>query len=165
MVRTLMKREESYAVHALLYLHEYPGAPASQVAADLQIPAAFTAKVLRRLGASGLVEAKAGRTGGVHLRIPLTELTLLDVVEAVSGPLMMDTCQTKARCATQQRKGYCRLNTAWVALSLEVREALRAVRLDQLADPPADDPSAHGRDGTRPTERGDARTARTTRTA
>jgi hypothetical protein len=29
MVRTLMKREESYAVHALLYLHEYPGAPAS----------------------------------------------------------------------------------------------------------------------------------------
>ena len=137
-VRTLLKREESYAVHALLYLHEYPGASAAQVAADLQTPAAFTAKVLRRLGATGLVEAKAGRTGGVHLRVPLHELSLLDVVEAVSGPLVMDICQTKARCATQQRKGYCRLNTAWVALSLQVREAMRAIRLDQLADAPAD---------------------------
>ena len=130
-VRTLLTREESYAVHALLYLNEFPGA-----SADLKTPAAFTAKVLRRLGATGLVEAKAGRTGGVHLRVPLRELSLLDVVEAVSGPLAMDVCQTKARCATQQRKGYCRLNTAWVALSLQVRDAMRAIRLEQLADPP-----------------------------
>ena len=63
-VRTLLKREESCAVHALLYLHEFPGASAAQVAADLQTPAAFTAKVLRRLGATGLVEARpAGRAG------------------------------------------------------------------------------------------------------
>lgn len=136
-VRTLLKREESYAVHALLYLHEFPGASAAQVAADLQTPAAFTAKVLRRLASTGLVEAKAGRTGGVHLRVPLADLTLLDAVEAVSGPLIMDVCQTKARCATQQRKGTCRLNTAWVALSLQVRDALRAIRLDALADDPA----------------------------
>lgn len=135
-VRTLLKREESYAVHALLYLHEFPGASAAQVAKDLKIPPAFTAKVLQRLGATGLVSAKTGRSGGVHLRVPLTDLTLLDVVEAVSGPLVMDTCQTKARCATQQRKGYCRLNTAWVALSLNVREAFRSIRLEQLADPP-----------------------------
>ncbi len=135
-VRTLLKREESYAVHALLYLHEFPGASAAQVAADLQTPAAFTAKVLQRLVTTGLVSSKTGRTGGVHLRVPLTELSLLDVVEAVSGPLVMDTCQTKSRCATQQRKGYCRLNTAWVALSLNVREAFRSIRLEELADPP-----------------------------
>jgi Rrf2 family protein len=136
-VRTLLKREESYAVHALLYLHERPGAPAAQVAADLATPAAFTAKVLQRLASMGLVEAKQGRSGGVHLRVPLAELTLLDVVEAMSGRLVMDTCETRAACPTQLRKGHCGLNGVWVALTLQLREAFRAVRLDALADPPA----------------------------
>ena len=135
-IRTLLKREESYAVHALLYLHEHPGAPAARVAADLQTPAAFTAKVLQRLVSTGLVEAKQGRSGGVHLRVPLARLTLLDVIEAMSGTVIMDTCETKPACPTQQRKGYCRLNTAWVGLTLQVREALRAVSLASLVDPP-----------------------------
>jgi Rrf2 family protein len=135
-VRTLLRREESYAVHALIFLHECPGAPAAKVAAALKTPAAFTAKVLQRLAATGLVEAKQGRSGGVHLRVPLAELTLLDVIEAMSGTVLMDTCETKAACATQQRKGYCRLNTAWVGLTLQLREALRSVRLDALADAP-----------------------------
>jgi Rrf2 family protein len=128
-IRTLLKREESYAVHALLYLHEHPGAPAARVAADLQTPAAFTAKVLQRLVSTGLVEAKQGRSGGVHLRVPLDQLTLLDVIEAMSGTVIMDTCETKPVCPTQQRTGHCRLNTAWVGLTLQVRSALRAVPL------------------------------------
>ena len=77
-VRTLLRREESYAIHALLYLHEQPGASAAQVARDLQTPAAFTAKVLRRLVEAGLIESKQGRHGGVHVRGPLSELTMLD---------------------------------------------------------------------------------------
>jgi Rrf2 family protein len=136
-IRTLLRREESYAVHALIYLHECPGAPAAKVAAALKTPAAFTAKVLQRLAATGLVEAKQGRSGGVHLRVPLVELTLLDVIEAMSGTVLMDTCETQAACATQLRKGYCRLNTAWVGLTLQLRDALRSVRLDTLADPPS----------------------------
>lgn len=145
-VRTLLKREESYAVHALLYVHEFAGASAAQVAADLKTPAAFTAKVLQRLARTGLVEARPGRSGGVQLLVPLADLTLLDVVEAVSGPLVMDTCETKARCPTQERKGHCHLNAAWVALSLRVREALRSIHLDMLVDEPR-----LGREATGPT--------------
>ena len=138
-VRTLVKREESYAVHALLYLHEHPGAPAARVARDLKTPAAFTAKVLQRLAATGLVVAKQGRSGGVFLRRPLAELSLLDVIEAMSGRVLMDTCETRPACPTQERKGYCRLNTAWLGLTLQVREALSAVRMSDLADPPTRD--------------------------
>jgi Rrf2 family protein len=135
--RTLLKREESYAIHALLYLQEYPGAPASQIAADLKLPAAFTAKVLRRLSDAGYVESRSGRTGGVRLTRRLADVTLLDVIEAMSGSLIVDTCQTQTRCATTERKGSCRLNATWLALSLQFREALSAVRLDALADEPA----------------------------
>jgi Rrf2 family protein len=135
-VRTMLRREESYAIHALLYVHEHPGASAGQIARDLQLPSAFTAKVIRHLASAGYVESRAGRTGGVRLSRPLSELTLLDVIEAVSGSVIIDTCQTKVSCATQQRKGHCNLNLAWIGLSLQFRESLRAVRLDRLADDP-----------------------------
>jgi Rrf2 family protein len=130
--RTLLKREESYAVHALLYVAEHPGAPAARIAEDLELPRDFLAKVLRRLGRAGFVHNLAGRTGGVRLAVDLGSLTLLDVIEAVSGPLVVDTCQTLPRCPTQKRTGTCALNAAWLTVSLQVRDAFAAVRLDRL---------------------------------
>lgn len=136
LTRTLLRREESYAIHALVYAAENPGSAAAQIAADLQMPPAFLAKVLRRLANVGYVENRQGRNGGVTLKADPEELTLLDVIQAVSGPVILDTCQTKARCATQQRKGYCRINVCWVNTTLAIHEALSAVKLAHLIDKP-----------------------------
>lgn len=92
--------------------------------------------MLRRLAQVGYVENRQGRNGGVNLIVDPTSISLLDVIETMSGPLIVDTCQTKARCATQERKGYCRLNVAWVNASLAIREVLAGVRLSHLIDPP-----------------------------
>jgi Rrf2 family protein len=142
--RTLLRREESYAIHALVYAAENPGSSAAQIAADLQMPPAFLAKVLRRLAEAGYVENRQGRNGGVTLLADPTELTLLDVIQAMSGPLILDTCQTRARCATQLRKGYCRVNVCWVNATLAVHEVFRGVRLAQLIDPPRAGAAAAG---------------------
>ncbi|MFA5551748.1 MAG: Rrf2 family transcriptional regulator [Trueperaceae bacterium] len=134
--RTLLRREESYAIHALVYAAENPGSAAAQIASDLQMPPAFLAKVLRRLAQVGYVENRQGRNGGVTLTADPAKLTLLDIIEAVSGPVILDTCQTKARCATQQRKGYCRINVCWINTTLAIHEALSAVKLEELIDKP-----------------------------
>lgn len=136
MHRTLLRREESYAIHALVYAAENPGSSAAQIARDLQMPPAFLAKVLRRLAQVGYVENRQGRNGGVTLTADPADLTLLDIIQAVSGPVILDTCQTKARCATQQRKGYCRINVCWVNTTLAIHEALSAVHLTELIDKP-----------------------------
>ena len=78
-----------------------------------------------------------GRTGGVRVAADLAQLTLLDVIEAVSGPLVIDTCQTLPRCPTQKRTGECALNAAWLAVGLRVREAFGSVRLARLVTPDA----------------------------
>ncbi len=132
--RTLLRREESYAIHALIYAAENPGAPTAQMAADLKFPPAFLAKVLRRLAEVGYLDNRTGRKGGITLNVDPAQLTLLDVVESVSGPLVLDTCQTRRRCATQERKGYCRLNVAWINASLGLRDVFASVRLDRLID-------------------------------
>ena len=134
--RTLLRREESYAIHALVYAAENPGSAAAQIASDLQMPPAFLAKVLRRLAQVGYVENRQGRNGGVTLKADPADLTLLDIIQAVSGPVILDTCQTKARCATQQRKGYCRINVCWVNTTLAIHEALGGVKLIELIDRP-----------------------------
>ena len=133
--RTLLRREESYATHALIYTAENPGTTAAKMAADLQIPPAFLSKVLRRLADVGFLEIRTGRNGGANLAVDPHDVTLLDVIQAMSGPVILDTCQTKRRCATQQRKGYCRLNVAWVQSSLAINEILDGVRLSQLIEP------------------------------
>jgi Rrf2 family protein len=136
-VRTLLRREESYAVHVIVYLAENPGASNARIAEDLQFPPAFLAKVLARLAKAGYVESRPGRAGGVRLVVDPAEVSLLDVMETVSGPVLMDTCQTRQRCATQQRKGYCNVNGMWMRTTLLVQEAFSGVKMADLVDPPA----------------------------
>lgn len=132
--RSLLKREESYAIHALLNIAQNPGTNAATIAEQLQLPYPFLAKVLRRLAEMNFIASTKGRGGGVTLKVDPHRISLLDVIEAVSGPVILDPCQTKPRCATQQRTGKCNLKRAWLSASLGIREILGNVTLGQLCD-------------------------------
>lgn len=135
-LRTLLKREESYAVHALLDIAAHPGTSAADIATRLKFPPAFTAKVMRRLVTAGFVTSQVGRSGGLSLAVDLAEVSLLDAIEGVSGTVVLDTCQTRTRCATQERTGHCSLKLAWLSSSMKIREVLAGVALSELAAGP-----------------------------
>ncbi len=124
-------------MHTIVYVAENPGASSARIAADLQFPPAFLAKVLARLSKAGYVESRPGRSGGVKLTVDPAELSLLDVIQTVSGPVLMDTCQTRQQCATQQRKGFCSINGMWMRTTLQVHDAFGGVRMSDLVDPDA----------------------------
>jgi len=130
--RILLKREESYAIHALINICEHPGTNAAEIVERLKMPYAFTAKVLTKLVKAGLIESQTGRSGGVRLLVDLNNISLLDVIEKMSGPLALDTCETSERCATQERTGRCNLKRAWLAGTAEIRQILSKVKLAQL---------------------------------
>ena len=136
-VRTLMRREESYAVHAIAYVVENPGAPTATIAEDLKLPPAFLAKVLRRLGRAGYLENRTGRSGGVTLKVDPAMISLLDVMQSVSGPVILDTCQTHQQCATQLRKGHCNINGMWLRTTLAIHDIFASVKMSSLVDPEA----------------------------
>jgi Rrf2 family protein len=133
--RPLLKREESYALHALINVAENPGTNAATIAENLAMPPAFMAKVLRKLTIAGLIDSRTGRGGGVELKADPATVSLLDVVEVISGTVVLDVCQTEPRCATQRRKGRCHLKLATIAASAAIREALASIRLEDLYDP------------------------------
>lgn len=131
-VRTLLRRDESYAIHALIAVAESPGIHAAAIAERLDMPRAYMSKVLRKLVEAELIDSRMGRSGGVFLKVDPAELSLLQTIEALSGPLLLDTCQTVERCITEQRTGRCRLNRAYVEAGHGIRAILQQIRLADL---------------------------------
>ncbi|MGQ9511551.1 MAG: RrF2 family transcriptional regulator [Thermaceae bacterium] len=130
--RLLLKREEGYALHALLLLAEEPGLSAQEIAEKVKAPPAFMAKVLHKPAKAGLVEGQVGRNGGTWLKEPPEAISLLRIMEALSGPVVLDPCLTLKHCPTEERRGICLLKPALAKANRAIREELGRICLAEL---------------------------------
>jgi Rrf2 family protein len=73
--------------------------PASRMAEYHGVPPAYLAKHLQALSNAGILESVPGRRGGYRLARPATEVTMLDVVEAIDGEA------PAFRCTEIRRRG------------------------------------------------------------
>ena len=81
-------------LHALMLLAQRQGEPVSvaDLAQRLQGSSHHLSKVLQRLARSGFVRALRGPAGGYVLGRPAAAVTLLDIYEAIDGPLRSGGC-------------------------------------------------------------------------
>lgn len=85
-----LSRTVSYALQATLQLAELGAenpVPCSQLAADGKMPDRFLLQILRNLVARGILTSTRGVEGGYALRRSPEEISLLELIEAVQGPL------------------------------------------------------------------------------
>jgi Rrf2 family protein len=85
-----LSHASNYAVQALAYMvgHNEDGSMASHhIAAARGIPERYLLKVLRPLVSAQLLLSLKGPRGGYRLARPATKITLLEVIEAVDGPI------------------------------------------------------------------------------
>jgi Rrf2 family protein len=88
-------RQADYAVRAVLYLSGLDNgrrAPTSEIALKQHIPPSFLAKIVSQLSIAGIVQTSRGARGGVSLARAADEISLLEVVEAIDGPIMLNEC-------------------------------------------------------------------------
>lgn len=88
-------RQADYAVRAVLYLASLSNgtrAPTSQIAREQKIPSSFLAKIVSQLSVAGVVQTSRGARGGVSLARPSEEISLLEVIEAIDGPITLNEC-------------------------------------------------------------------------
>lgn len=88
-------RQADYAVRAVLYLAGLNGggrAPTSQIAREERIPPSFLAKIVSQLSVAGMVQTSRGARGGVALARDPKDISLLEVVEAIDGPITLNEC-------------------------------------------------------------------------
>jgi len=80
----------SYALHALVHIasQKLDQPVASHTIAEAKgLPERFLLKVLKPLSAARILVSLKGPNGGYRLARPADRITLLDVIEAVEGPL------------------------------------------------------------------------------
>jgi Rrf2 family transcriptional regulator, cysteine metabolism repressor len=79
-----------YAVRALVELHNCGGSepvPIAELARRGEIPAQFLEQLFATLRRAGILRSQRGVKGGYVLARPADELTVLEVVELLDGPL------------------------------------------------------------------------------
>jgi len=99
--------------------------------AGLETPT--VAKVLKPLAQAGLVAGFRGVAGGYRLARPASEITLVEIVEAMEGPLAMTECSGhEGQCGIAHS---CGARANWRRINDVVAEALRGVSLAQMLAP------------------------------
>ena len=88
-------RQADYAVRAVLYLtklSENERAATNIIAEKQHIPPSFLAKIISQLSIAGLLHTSRGARGGVMLAREAREISLLEVIEAIDGPIQLNEC-------------------------------------------------------------------------
>ena len=88
-------RQADYAVRAVHYLAGLGAdqrAATSQIAQEQHIPPSFLAKIVSQLSVAGLLQTSRGARGGVSLARSPEQISLLEVVEAIDGPIYLNEC-------------------------------------------------------------------------
>ena len=92
------------------------------------------AKVAKTLMAADLLETQRGVRGGYRLARPAAATSLVQIVEAMEGPIAVNDCVdgAQAPCAVSN---CCFMSRNWNRVNLAVRNALSDVSLEDLIDP------------------------------
>ena len=92
------------------------------------------AKVAKTLMAADLLETQRGVHGGYRLAQPAAATSLVQIVEAMEGPIAVNDCVdgAQAPCVVSN---CCFMSRNWNRVNLAVRNALSDVSLEDLIDP------------------------------
>ena len=107
---------------------------ASELAEAAGLEAPTVAKVLKPLAQAGLVEGFRGAGGGYRLSRDAADVSLVEIVEAMEGPLGMTECSLhESNCGIEHT---CGVRANWRRINDVVADALRGVTLAQMLAPP-----------------------------
>ena len=107
---------------------------ATELSADTGVPLPTAQKLMGQLAASGLLTSVRGAGGGFTLARPAADISLVDIVEAVEGPIALTMCSDGVNhdCVLD---AHCRVKPHMGVVGNAVRGALGAVSLEQLSSP------------------------------
>jgi Rrf2 family protein len=129
-----LTRAADYAVRVMVHLAGLPAGSRTsrtELAGAAGCPEQFLSKVLQNLTRTGLVVSHRGNTGGFELPEGRRHASLLEIVEAVEGPIHLNLCLTHDRAC--ERQSWCPSHRVWVSAQHAMTEVLRKTSIAELA--------------------------------
>src|SRR3982074_1099311 len=130
-----LSKKADYALIAVRHLATH-GAEHSHSAADIAevygISPQLLAKVLQRLAKNGLLTARHGSSGGYQLARHPKDISALEVISAVDGPMMITSCVTNHGACDQSNT--CTVREPLRKVNESIARVLRAVSISQMTE-------------------------------
>lgn len=126
-------RQADYALRAMIYLSQLEPtqrAATSQIAELQHIPPSFLAKIISQLSIAGLIHTSRGARGGVSLARPPEGISVLEVVEAIDGPIALNECSQGAGVCPYGEN--CPLRSLWCDTQAELIAKLKSTSFAQV---------------------------------
>lgn len=138
----ILKSQVEWALHCCAILAGLPEGRylSTKALAELHgLPKEYLSKALQSLSQAGLVHSTLGPSGGYRLAKAPSQLTILDIVEAVEGKAQTFVCANIRANNPCRPKGYCDAKPCAVARVMwnadeAWRQSLRSVRLSDLGE-------------------------------
>lgn len=127
-------RRTDYGIRALIYLasHQDERSKAAAIAEAMDIPAKFLHQVLQELQRGQLVVSRPGRSGGYSLTRDPADISVLDIVEALEGPIRATECALRG--GPCHWEDVCALHWVWSSAQQALADQLGSATLAKLAD-------------------------------
>jgi len=128
-----LSRTVAYAVQATLQLAQSNSGspvPCSLLASEGHMPERFLLQILRHLVTHGILHSTRGVDGGYSLDRKPEEISLLEVIEAIDGPLAAAVPSING----DTQPGEARLREALEEVAVAMREKLGDIKLSDLMD-------------------------------
>jgi Rrf2 family iron-sulfur cluster assembly transcriptional regulator len=129
-----LTRAGEYAVRCALYLAMQPDdgeISRRQVSQAMEVPLHFLGKIAQQLSHAGIIQITKGAKGGYRLARPAKHINLLEVVEAVEGPLGLNLCLIHEESC--DRSGFCPVHEVWQEAQAGLQKTLAKADLATLA--------------------------------
>jgi FeS assembly SUF system regulator len=108
---------------------------AAEIAAAIHVPVPTVSKILKILTRGGLLISLRGAKGGYLLVRPPSQISLVDIIDAMDGPIGMTECSVTPGLCTQESG--CAVRANWQRINHAVIGLLRQITLDQMIVPVA----------------------------
>ncbi len=131
-----LTRQTDYAILTMAYMADNPQQllfTARDLAEATKVPLPTVSKILKLMQSRDLLLSTRGAKGGYRLaRLP-REIALLEVIDALEGPLSLTECsghgETACGCDLEPS---CLVSGIWQVINGRVRDALRGITMADM---------------------------------
>jgi Rrf2 family protein len=130
----VLRRNTDYALRAMINLaSHYGNEPVSTktIAAEEEISYQLACKLMQRLQKAKLVTSCMGAKGGFRLNREPSKISLLEVIDAIQGPISLNRCLLGTNACQKQKN--CSVKSKLAGLQDSINGYLTGITLDELS--------------------------------
>lgn len=126
-------RRVDYGLRAVIYLSTQDPEKCcsiAEIAKQQNVPKKFLEKIIQDLMRRGLIKSKRGSSGGYSLARSPEQISFYDVIEALEGPIAINTCFDRELSCDQLPR--CAMVGVWAEVQQKVTEVFTRTTLADL---------------------------------